>query len=169
MIFRLGPASSTLYAYMQFKPSKMDFVNVVRSLINATLTPQPLDGSNNNNFRTTSSLWLKTFALRMAVITAYGHLGSLPNLSTESSTSLSRMLILIFLPGATLFDFLGGYCQSIFDPIFNQYPLNYKTFRHALMIAAGLRLPCSATLPSGISTLVPVPIAKLSPTYVTYT
>ena len=82
----------------------MAFTHEIRAVINETLTAQLLD-SNTDRSRTTSKLWPKTFALRMAVATAYSHLGSLQNLSAKSYASFPRMLILIFLPGAVLLDF----------------------------------------------------------------
>ncbi len=91
---------------------KMSFANVVRSAINETLTPEPED-VNNYAFRSPSSLLLKTFALRMAVITSYGHLDSLQNLTAKSSTSIPRMLILLFLPEVTLFEFSKNYFDLV--------------------------------------------------------
>ncbi len=136
----------------------MAFIHSIRAIIGEISTPQPLE-NNTGVFRTTSSLWLKTFALRMAVITASGHLGSLQNMTTKSTSSL---------PGATLFDFLGGNRESIFRPFFNLFRLNYHSLRHALMIAAGLKLPYSSISLGEFSREVLVPFKELAPAAVEY-
>lgn len=145
----------------------MAFIHSIRAIIGETSTPQPLE-NNTGVFRTTSSLWLKTFALRMAVITASGHLGSLQNMTTKSTSSLPRMLALIFLPGATLFNFLGGNRESIFRPFFNLFRLNYHSLRHALMIAAGPKLPYSSISLGEFPREVLVPFKELASAAVEY-
>lgn len=60
--------------------------------------------------RIIATLVLKTFALPIAVMAAYGHLGTLQGLSENWRTALPRKIMLFVLPGATSAgDFLQNY------------------------------------------------------------
>ena len=63
--------------------------------------------------RNLSSIFLKTFALRFAVIVAYGHLASLQRIPERSSVLLPRILLVIFAPPVTLMAFFLGYLRCI--------------------------------------------------------
>lgn len=61
--------------------------------------------------RSQAKVLLQTFALRMAVATAYGHLGTLQSVPDDASTTLARMAKLLLLPGLVIFQFAG----QVFD------------------------------------------------------
>jgi len=149
---------------------KMSFANVVRSAINGTLTPEPGD-VNNYAFRSPSSLLLKTFALRMAVITSYGHLGSLQNLTAKSSTSIPRMLILLILPGVTLFEFSKNYFGLVVILLLRIGLLLFRirirgfySLKQFLMVGVGLHIPHHKVSTNGGCTNQAVYIGEVLPT-----
>ncbi|MCJ1368409.1 hypothetical protein MMC16_007551 [Acarospora aff. strigata] len=78
----------------------------------------------------------------MAVITAYGHLGTLQNLSGASSTSLPRMMMLFFLPGATLTKFIADYLKAIVLYLRVRWMSKEKigSLKYYVMVAAGLHV-----------------------------
>ena len=99
----------------------------------------------------------------MAVFIAYGHLGSLQNKSDRSSTALPRMLVLMFLPGATL-------VQPLYDQLrlFGLVSVRDRTsLRYTLIAAAGLHLPCRQAyvnghlMPNRNIALGDIPLVKL--------
>jgi hypothetical protein len=100
---------------------------------------------DSNSRRTLSQLLLKSFALRMAVITGYGHLGTLQNSSHSATMSLTRMAVLIVLPGAALLNLLGPWLAAIlcalFPPGSERRPLRYWA-----MCTAQLHLDNEVTL-----------------------
>lgn len=87
--------------------------------------------------RTMPSLLLKTFALRMAVMVTYGHLGTLQGLSDNWRTALPRMIILFVFPGATLAgDFLSRYVAiSLKLPLKGEW-----SWRFVVLWAAGYNI-----------------------------
>lgn len=110
---------------------------------------------NTPNPRTLSSILLRTFALRMAVFTTYGHLGTLQNLSSSSTNSIPRMLVLIFLPVVTLISFATGYLASL---------LEVPHWKRCLMTAAGLHVPCRSPISHQVISVTKVPVDKLKHT-----
>jgi len=76
----------------------------------------------------------------MAVITAYGHLGTLQNKSGSAATAIPRMLILILFPISTAVEFILHYLIAItciaLCRIEKRAPL-----KNLLMIVAGVRVP----------------------------
>ncbi len=87
--------------------------------------------------RTMPSLLLKTFTLRIAVMAAYGHLGTLQGLSEKWRTALPRMIILFVYPGATLAgDFLSSYVLTLF----NITSVREWSWRLFLLWAAGYKI-----------------------------
>ena len=63
--------------------------------------------------RSQAKVLLQTFALRMAVATAYGQLGTLQGTSDKASLALPRMATLLLSPGLVLWLFLGQICEAI--------------------------------------------------------
>jgi hypothetical protein len=88
--------------------------------------------------RSTPSLMLKTFALRMAVMTVYGHLGTLQGLSGTGRKPLLRILMIAFWPGATLMTDCLGYYIKVLDCLFSD---NGYSWRWCTVSAAGLHIP----------------------------
>ena len=103
-----------------------------------SLTGTPITQNNSTEVsRTISSLFLKTFTLRTAVMTAYGHLGTLQGQSENWRTALLRMIILFVLPGATLVgDFFPDYCYTLFCFLMKR---NWS-WRWLLLSAAGYNI-----------------------------
>jgi len=87
--------------------------------------------------RSLSDVLLRTFALRMAVMTTYGHLGSLQNLSSSSRTALPRMITFILLPTATLMELCSDYLKATLFLVLERK----RPFKNSLMVSAGLYLP----------------------------
>jgi len=87
--------------------------------------------------RSLSDVLLRTFALRMAVMTTYGHLGSLQNLSSSSHTALPRMITFILLPTATLFELCTHYLMATLFLVLE----GKRPFKYSLMVSTGLYLP----------------------------
>ena len=113
--------------------------------LNHTLAPNSslwnLNKSNDVT-RTMSSLLLRKFALHMGVISAYGHLGTLQNVSASVFTSMPRMLVLVFLPGATLMQILGDYSMLLLAPLNGRK----DSWKFSVMAAAGLHVPYSTRI-----------------------
>lgn len=73
----------------------------------------------------------------MAVMTTYGHLGSLQNLSRSSHTALPRMITFIFLPTATLLELCTDYLKATLFLLENIK----RPFKTSLMVSTGLYMP----------------------------
>jgi hypothetical protein len=107
--------------------------------------------SKMSGARSLSDVLLRTFALRMAVMTTYGHLGSLQNLSRSSHTALPRMITFILFPTATLFDLCTDHFKATLILVLNRILKGKWAFKNSLMVSTGLYLPFPNNRPVGSS------------------
>ncbi|MCJ1354587.1 MAG: hypothetical protein MMC33_004576 [Icmadophila ericetorum] len=119
--------------------------DILQPALDSTTPPPPppsFSPNSNPNFRTPSSLYLRTFALRIAVFTAYGHLGTLQNLTGTATISIPRLVILLVFPGATLIQMVWNYLAAIYIYLFRVHKKwESESIKYTAMIAAGLCVP----------------------------
>lgn len=72
-----------------------------------------MNTATDSSLRTLSSVLLKTVALRLAVITSYGHLASLQRLPATTFVLLPRMLLIILAPPVIVVEYLYRYLLCI--------------------------------------------------------
>lgn len=121
------------------------FINIADAHSNATLAFYSQgDDFDARNSRTILTALLQTLALRLVVICAYGHLGSLQGLSQSWKSASPRMILLVLCPGATLASFIGAYFQGLV--ILGASALNFipTSWRFSLAVAMQVHAPLSS-------------------------
>ena len=113
------------------------------------MTGLKMDFSAVTATRSQSRVLLQTFALRIAVATAYGHLGTLHDLSDQASTAIPRMVTLLFFPGAVIMDFATQILKPAIVVTIQVCSNQGWTVDHAAAMVLGLRVELPAASGGG--------------------
>ena len=101
------------------------------------------DDFDAQNSRTIPTMLLQTLALRLVVICAYGHLGSLQGLSQSWNWAAPRMILLVLCPGATLASFIGAYFRGLVTLGASALNIDPTSWRFSLATAMQVHAPLS--------------------------
>lgn len=118
----------------------------------------------NDQVQTTSRsqarILLQTFALRMAVATAYGHLGTMQGKSDKTSASILRMFKLLLFPGLVILQWAQQLSESLLNLMVQRLIGGVWHWQHAIMIALGIRVRITQTSPNTGSVSMPTYAAR---------